>query len=171
MYNQYNAKKPKSQDISNPTWKKYSDDVSSPLVKKVTYYKWLNQKLIKVLNLIGEPEKGKTIYECGTFLQLGMRNGHEIITKSNFCRQRLCNVCSWRKSRKFVGQMFPVMDYLQGQGYSFIFATLTVRNPEAEQLKDTISIMLKAWDKLCKRRKIKRVWKGFCRSVPRTPWR
>ena len=165
MYKHYNTKHKQCQEITNPIWKGYEEQVSSPLVKKVTYYKWLNQKLIKVLILIGEAEKAKTIFECGTFLQLGLRNGHEVIQKSNFCRQRLCNVCSWRKSRKFVGQMFPVMDLLQGQGYGFIFVTLTIKNPEAEALKDTSSLMLKAWDKLCKRRKHKRAWQGFCRSL------
>lgn len=84
--------------------------------------------------------------------------------RANFCRERLCPMCSWRRSYKIFGQMSQIMNYL-GNGYRYIFLTLTVPNCEPGDLDNTIDNMIKAWHKLSKRKAYKQAVKGFFRAL------
>lgn len=166
MYNHYTTQRPKCQAlILNEEWQKISDSAPTPLVKKVTYYKYANRRIIAALNQIGEPNKAAALYGCGTYIRTGKRNGHEVITESNFCRQRLCQVCAWRRSAKFTAQMIPVIRNLQAKGYKALFLTLTVANPTADNVSNALDVLLKGWDRLLKLRKYKRIIKGFVRAL------
>lgn len=83
---------------------------------------------------------------------------------ANFCRERLCPMCSWRRSYKIFGQMSQIMNYL-GNNYRFIFLTLTVPNCKPEELSGLIDDMLKGWHKLVNRKAFKRAVKGFFRAL------
>lgn len=84
---------------------------------------------------------------------------------ANFCKDRLCPTCSWRRSLKIYSQASVVMFEAQKREYEFIFLTLTVRNCEAEELKDTITHLMKSFDRLFKRAKVKRAIKGWFRAL------
>jgi plasmid rolling circle replication initiator protein Rep len=82
-----------------------------------------------------------------------------------FCRVRHCPVCQWRRSlcwQAKVYQALPrmVKDY---PGVRFLFMTLTIRNCKITELRSTLSLMGKAWDRLTKLR----CWPGigWVRSV------
>lgn len=83
---------------------------------------------------------------------------------ANFCRDRLCPMCSWRRSYKIFGQMSQIMNYL-GNNYRFIFVTLTVPNCIPEELDFLIDDMLKAWHRLVNRKAFKQAVKGFFRAL------
>lgn len=84
--------------------------------------------------------------------------------RANFCRERLCPMCAWRRSYKIFGQMSQIMNYLGGN-YCFIFLTLTVPNCEPEELNNLIDDMLKGWHKLVNRKVFKTAVKGFFRAL------
>lgn len=149
----------------NEEWQRISDSTESNLIKKVTYYKYQNRRIIAALKELNETPKSEAIFSCGTYVKTFRRNGHEAIKEANFCRQRLCQVCAWRRSAKFTAQMIPVMKNIKVLGYKFLFVTLTIKNPQAEEVKTSIDILLKGWDKFLKRRKIKRVVHGYARSI------
>ena len=153
------------EKIITGEWADIYNKVESPLVKRLTYYKWRNVKTEAALRSIGEKTKATLIDQCGTYVRIKQRNGHDIFSYANFCRQRLCAVCGWRRSAKFVAQMIPVTKLLTGKGYKFIFITLTVPNCPADAVRDTISELLKGWDRLNKKTRYKTAWKGFCRSI------
>lgn len=150
----------------NEQWQAISDSVYSPLIKRVTYYKYANRRIIASLKAIGEPTKAGAIYGCGTFIRTGQRNGHEVIAEANFCRQRLCQVCAWRRAAKFTAQMFPVIRNLEAKGYKAIFVTLTVQNPPADGVSAALDVLLKGWDRLIHNNRWYRQYvKGFVRSL------
>ena len=146
-------------------WKQIEESAPSPLIKKVTYHKWRNIKVSAALRSIGEKERANAINECATFVKVARRNGHDIFSYANFCRQRLCSVCGWRRSAKFVTQMIPVINLLAGRGFSFVFLTLTVPNCKDNEVNNTITEILDAWRRLYRKRKYQRLWHGFCRSI------
>lgn len=163
----YNTDRASCQALKlSPEWQAISDSVYSPLVKRVTYYKYANRRIIAALNAIGEPAKAGAIYGCGTYIRTGQRNGHEVISEANFCRQRLCQVCAWRRSAKFTAQMFPVIRNLEAKGYKAIFLTLTVQNPPAEGVHHALDVLLQGWDRLIHNNRWYRQYvKGFVRSL------
>lgn len=84
--------------------------------------------------------------------------------KANFCRDRLCPMCSWRRSYKIFGQISKIMDLICND-YEFLFLTLTIPNCEAEELDSTLSELNQGWTRLIHRQAVKRILKGFFKAL------
>ena len=107
MYN-YNSTKPEE-----------SQEATS-ILKKAAIKRMYNQTVINWLYDIGEPQKAANIAACATYIGITNINGYAQIVKSNFCRERLCQICAWRRQSKFVAQMFPIIEKLSTEVYRFI---------------------------------------------------
>lgn len=84
---------------------------------------------------------------------------------ADFCRVRTCPVCQWRRTLKHFARLMerlPVI--LKEQKRVALFLTLTVRNVEVQDLKETISHMNKSWRRLTQRDEFN-VVKGWLKSV------
>ena len=90
----------------------------------------------------------QALEECGSFLLFDRdaERKHRL-RHANFCRLRLCPMCSWRKSLKLFSQVSEIATELLHQQPSarFLFVTLTVPNCKAENLTETINTMNKAF--------------------------
>lgn len=69
--------------------------------------------------------------------------GVKKLERAEFCRNRLCPTCNWRKSMKLYGQMQKVSKELMATFPTarFLFLTLTVKNVEGSELAKTIDAM------------------------------
>lgn len=113
-------------------------------------------------------KKSYRVAECGTFLEFKryLENNDFKLNKANFCKARLCPMCSWRRSKKIFGQVSRVMDkVLEEKDYRFIFLTLTIKNVEGEELSETIDKLFHAYKLLMKRKKVKQSIKGWFRAL------
>ena len=134
------------------------------ILSKTQYKKSLNRAVVDWLYSVQEDTKALEIQGCANHIGITNINNVAHIVKADFCRNRICNVCAWRRQSKFVAQMFPVLEIL-GKKYDFLFATLTIKNVVYEELHKSINMILSAYDKLLKRRKIKRSWVGKIRGL------
>lgn len=157
----------KSQQVIMPaSWQAIAEEVGSPTIRKLTYHKYINTKIVAALNQLHQNELATTIYQCGTWAEISIDSkNREHITRANFCRQRLCQVCAWRRSARFFAEMLPVLHAVKSRGYKFIFVTLTVKNCTSDDAPAAVDTLLRAWDRLLKRRQYKTAWQGFIRSV------
>ncbi|HCD1662824.1 TPA: protein rep [Staphylococcus aureus] len=108
------------------------------------------------------------IEECGTFLSfVGDKELNKIkMHRGNFCKHRFCPMCAWRKSRKDALELSLMMQDIKiSYDKAFIFLTLTTPNVVAERLGDEIKRYNKSFDKLFKRKVVKRVVKGYVRKL------
>ena len=107
------------------------------------------------------------VVDCSTFLEFGVTKSSNLkLLKANFCKVRLCPMCAWRRSLKIFGQVSKVMDYVErNYNYRYIFLTLTVKNCYGEDLKDTLDLMTKSFNKLSERKAFKQAIKGYFRSL------
>uniref|UniRef100_A0A0C1QX02 Uncharacterized protein n=1 Tax=Tolypothrix bouteillei VB521301 TaxID=1479485 RepID=A0A0C1QX02_9CYAN len=82
-----------------------------------------------------------------------------------FCRCRHCPICQWRRSLMWLAKFFKVLPAIQQDypNYRFIFLTLTVKNCQLSELRDTLAWMHKAWILLTKRKAFPAV--GWVKSV------
>lgn len=89
------------------------------------------------------------------------------IRRTNLCRDRLCPICAWRLSLQRIGDMMQTLEYLHQQRahISAAMLTLTIKNVDADNLSNTISHMLHAWDRLLKRRTVQKWVTGYARSI------
>jgi plasmid rolling circle replication initiator protein Rep len=89
----------------------------------------------------------KSLEECGdTLVFLRNENGEKRLHSANFCRNRLCPMCNWRRSLKMYSQVSQITDkILATKKARFIFVTLTVRNPDGAHLAETLDLMNKGF--------------------------
>lgn len=112
-------------------------------------------------------DKSWSLNECGRYLEFKsfIKSGEKKLNRANFCKYRLCPMCSWRRSLKIFGQASQVMDEAKKQGYRFLFITLTVKNVIGEQLQHDLDNLYKSLVRLNKLKEIRRVVKGSMRVI------
>lgn len=116
---------------------------------------------------LGLNSKYFRVRDCGTFLEFRRYQDQSLkLNQANFCKVRLCPMCSWRRSLKIYGQVSKVMDeVVKNEDLEFIFLTLTTRNCEGQDLSNTIDNIFNAFNKMTKRVKYKKAIKGYFRAL------
>lgn len=104
--------------------------------------------LSEIYKLIDLPNRAERVYCCGSLLEYKVYQEQQKLYKANFCKDRLCPMCNWRRSLKIFGQVSAIMDYLEPEKLRYLFLTLTIKNCSEKELNDTINILFKAWRKL-----------------------
>lgn len=84
--------------------------------------------------------------------------------QANFCRDRLCPMCNWRRSLKFFGQVSKIMDGI-GQEHQFIFVTLTVRSCSAAELSTVVNALQDGFKLFYKYKTISNAFKGYFKAL------
>lgn len=104
--------------------------------------------------------------QCGTFLEYRVTEQDRRLHKANFCRDRLCPLCTWRRSLKIYGQISRVMNVLESDGFVFLFLTLTIRNRPGGDLPDAVQTLYDGWRQLYHENAVfKRQVQGTFRSL------
>lgn len=118
-------------------------------------------------NRLDKISKSERVENCGTFLEFILKKDDTLkLTNTNFCKVRLCPMCSWRRSLKIFGQVSKVMDYIEeNHNLEYVFLTLTIKNCFAEDLKNTLDSMTKAFNYMTRRKEFKKSVKGYFRSL------
>ena len=98
---------------------------------------------------------------CGTYL--GIDNDGKI-GAANFCKNRLCPVCNYRKSSNAWGKIYRVV-CSHNEKYKYLLITLTVRNCSPENLTPTIDDMMESFKRITNRKTWKNSIKGFVRGL------
>lgn len=111
-------------------------------------------------------ERAELIRSCGTYLGFNRTpDGKLSLYTANFCRQRLCPMCQWRRSIKLGVQADQMFRVLTAEGYRFIFMTLTVKNCATDELGRTVDKLFEdAWI-LQRSKKFRESFEGFYRAL------
>lgn len=124
-------------------------------IEEELHGKWLDKKhaslkLATVYENIGLQIRSERVQQCGSVLQFLPPTDPEEKARlifANFCRDRLCPMCNWRRTLKMFNQVSQIMEII-GQNHRFIFCTLTMRNCSGKELPEVVSLMQKAWNRL-----------------------
>lgn len=140
--------------------------------KKFLEHKLLTNDLISKLKVTGFRRQADTVTSCGDFLEFRLFRHKENKTEkqklsgANFCKFRFCPYCNWRKTRNIAGQLKEALGTINEKNeYSFLFLTLTVKNPQIENIKETVKHMNKSFNKLMKISEVKNIVKGYFKSI------
>jgi len=93
-------------------------------------------------------------------------DGRKFLTSANFCRERQCSMCIWRRSKLVAGQVQRVCHQIlqENPTYKFLLLTLTVPNVLSEELDSTITHLMASWKRLSERKDFE-VIKGYFRAL------
>ena len=125
------------------------------------------QSLAQVYDALDLPRRADRVADCGSFLEFHVFDDVGAkLHAANFCRDRFCPLCTWRRSLKIFGQTSAIMDLVDREKYSFLFLTLTIRNCTAQDLNKTVQILYDGWRNLYhENRKFKKACAGSFRSL------
>lgn len=126
-----------------------------------------NGRLAESYERLGYEKKARTVSSCGTELDWLKPDDHTIphkLIKANFCKDRLCPMCGWRRTKKIFGQVSRIMDKLDEE-YEFVFVTLTVRNCSSAQLPEQVHALFKAFDLFNHYKEVRQAFKGYFRAL------
>lgn len=76
------------------------------------------------------------------------------LQQAKFCRLRWCPVCQWRRSLMWRARFFQTIPEIikEYPTARFVFLTLTVKNCQPDELRETLTWMNKSWERLTKRK-------------------
>jgi len=113
---------------------------------------------------------GDRIGTCAKLLEYALTSNDDgdvafKLQTAHFCRVRHCPVCQWRRSLKWQAKMFEAMPKIQEQykTHRWVFLTLTVRNCDLQDLRDTVLDMNNAFARLTKLKRFPAI--GWIKSV------
>jgi len=72
------------------------------------------------------------------------------LSSARFCRVRTCPVCQWRRSLMWKAKAYKVLPKIVKDfpTHRWLFLTLTVKNCQISELKETLTWMNKSWQRL-----------------------
>ena len=120
----------------------------------------------------GFTKESEKIKQCGNFLEFIFKE-HQItkdtkkkLANANFCKNRFCPVCSWRRVRNITGQLKDAFSVIQEkEKVATLFLTLTVTNPDVKDLKSTIAKMNKSFQRMSETKRFKNAILGYFKSI------
>lgn len=107
------------------------------------------------------------IAECGNFIGFLKTVDSEVrLDGGNFCNNRFCPMCAWRKARKDGYLLQTLMAYINKiHKKEFIFLTLTAPNVQANKLSEEIDDFNESWKRMTKLKQVSAINKGFIRKL------
>lgn len=124
-------------------------------------------------------DKARRVSECANYTEFqrhdpdGQHSGPWLtLHTANFCRNRLCPMCGWRRSLKMGSQAREVVAEANrqkvsrdGVAYKWLLVTFTVKNVTGPELGRTIDQLHKAAHNMAKTKRWKAAVKGWLRAT------
>ena len=163
------------QKYKSPTGECLEDRSKNGRVKPWKQHKQTTEKLGECYIFIGWEKKAENVQRCASYLEFQKctvdESHHSKLVDANFCRDRMCSQCQWRKSmRQFsvavkVGHELSRREKEAGRPESqFIFLTLTIPNVPLEKLSDAIDELFAGWKRLRERKKVRDIARLYYRN-------
>ena len=139
---------------------------------KFSEHKFQTNDIIIKFYETGFKSEVEKIKQCGNYLEFAFKENQ--ITKdtknklanANFCKNRFCPMCSWRRVRNITGQLKDAFSVIQEkEKVAILFLTLTVSNPDVKDLKSTISKMNKSFKKMSETKAFNNAVLGYFKSI------
>lgn len=144
------------------------EELKKEIIKKFSPKREASELLSASYQRLGYGSKFERVNDCGTYLEFwrAVSDNPEKwrLHSANFCRDRLCPLCSMRRTYKIFGQISQIMDVIEDK-YAFIFLTLTVPNCDAGTLEKTLKNMQEGFRKYIKYKPIKKAVLGIFKSL------
>lgn len=132
--------------------------------------KWESKKKVAVrvskLMKSYDPDRALNIANCGNHLTFAvLPDGKKKLQSADFCRERMCPMCQWRRALKLSVQADKIFKVLSIRGYRFIFVTLTIKNCTADNLNETCDLLYQSYKRLEKTKVYLSAVKGAYRAL------
>ena len=118
-------------------------------------HKLLNNDMIIKLDKCGYSKESELVRNCGLFLTFSHQEhqqtkDHRIkLKKADYCKFRFCSTCNWRRNMNINRELLEAFEAIEAtRSVSYLFLTLTIKNPKTSDLKTTIKHMNKSFQRM-----------------------
>ena len=165
----FNESQTSKTDVSSCThYTPNLQSVQDELAKKFVSKKNWSEVLSQTYSLLSLDKRAYRVGQCGSILEFKVYFDGETphkLNKANFCRDRLCPMCNWRRSLKIMGQVSQIMNAPQMAEFEYLFLTLTVKNCSAADLQNSVQKLFDGWRYLYNKNSVfKKAIQGTFRS-------
>lgn len=147
------------------------------LQPKLLLEKEFAQKKLLSLDIVDKYQyfnknKAQDMIDCGRILFFN-KQIHQVTQAQRLkleqmytCKDRFCPFCTWRRARKLAIQSYAVLESIQAfESVRYLFLTLTVKNPNTEDLRSSVRDMMKGFNKLFKYKRVRSSTLGHLRAL------
>lgn len=159
----------KKNPVTNNSEGVYLSDVS-PNDKPWDKHRASSEIIEQMYSDLGYARYPERLNDCSKLLEFALqRTGDDLallkLYGAKFCRVRWCSVCKWRRSLMWRARFFKTIPAITADypNHQFLFLTLTVKNCEVSNLRETINWMNKSFDKLRRRKSFPA--NGFVKAI------
>lgn len=111
-------------------------------------------------------KRARRMSQCASVMMFNLTNEGLKLRRCYFCKGRLCPMCNWRRSLKIAFQNKKIVETANSRHkLKWLFLTLTVKNCEGSELKETIENMMKAWNRFMGYKRVKSAVVGYFRAL------
>ena len=87
--------------VATTDYTAFLESVQDEVTGRFAPKKALGMELSRVYELLSLYRRADRVSQCGSYLDFGvLPDGTKKLVKANFCRDRLCPMCNWRRSLK-----------------------------------------------------------------------
>lgn len=144
------------------------NDNADNILDKCTKKRIRNNKFSEYIEDRVSVRNFENINQCGNFLQMISNRAITVkkLVAGNFCKNRFCPFCSWRKSMKDAMQLKVCLEFLEKEkNQDFYFLTLTSPNVSGAELNDEIKHYNASFKRLMERAEVKNLINGYVRKL------
>ena len=155
----------------SPTGESLEDRSKRGKLRNWRLHKQTSEKLVECYYYAGWDTKAFNVGRCASYLDFEKckvdERHYSKLVGANFCRDRMCSQCQWRRSMRQFGVAVKVGHELKRRDptVEFIFLTLTIPNVLLEELSAAIDALFDGWGRLRKRTEIKNIMLGYHRAL------
>lgn len=157
--------------INSESCQPFYDNINHELRERLQPKKEHSILLADSYERLGYMSRWERVITCGTYLQYKIPVNADLqpigkgkILTANFCKDRLCPTCAYRRSLKIFSQVSRIIKAMP-KDYDYLMLTLTVPNVNGDDLPKSIDDLMKGIDRLFKRSAVKRAVKGYFRAL------
>jgi len=126
------------------------------------------ERVAAAYSALGQEGKAARCRECGSVLVFAECpvDGRKHLKAANFCRERLCPMCAWRRSLKWAADVSRVLHLAveQHTEWAYVMLSLTQRNVPGEALAAEVTRILRGWTSLTRREEFRAI-AGWFRTL------
>lgn len=135
-------------------------------------HKLMNNDIILKLEKCKFSKESELVRECGSYLTFSHQEHIKTLDKriklkkADYCKFRFCSTCNWRRNLNINRELLQAFEAIEAtQSVSYLFLTLTIRNPQTEDLKATVKHLNDSFKRMTKTKAYKDAILGHFKAL------
>lgn len=139
---------------------------------KFQEHKLMNNDIIIKLADCKFSKESELVRECGSYLTFSHQEHIKTLEKrrklkkANFCKFRFCSTCNWRRNKNINRELLQAFETIEAtRSVAYLFLTLTIRNPQTEDLKATVKHLNQSFKRMSETKEYKETILGHFKAL------